>query len=173
MLVVMEEGADHALMEPVCSLARDTGLSPVIFDGEPPMVLLSGVPLQDIEDTVAALPGVVRVASSDGTASPVTNNLRIAGIRPLVSPAILMEELPLPAEGAILVQRSRREISKIVHGEDDRLLVVTGPCSIHDSDAALDYAARLAEVAPTFADDLVIVLRVYFEKPRTTVGWKG
>jgi 3-deoxy-7-phosphoheptulonate synthase len=137
------------------------------------MVLLSGVPLQDIEDTVAALPGVVRVASSDGTASPVTNNLRIAGIRPLVSPAILMEELPLPAEGAILVQRSRREISKIVHGEDDRLLVVTGPCSIHDSDAALDYAARLAEIAPTFADDLVIVLRVYFEKPRTTVGWKG
>ncbi len=173
MLVVMEERAQQALIDPVCALARDAGLTPEFFDGEPPMVLLSGVPLRDIENTIAAMPGVVRVANANGTASPVTNNLRIAGLRPLVPPAILMEELPLPPSGAILVQQSRREISRILTGEDDRLLVVTGPCSIHDADAALDYAERLAALVPTLSDDLMIVLRVYFEKPRTTVGWKG
>ncbi len=173
MLVVMEESATKAFIDAVCETAKDAGLSTVVFTGEPPMVLLSGVPLREVEDSIAALPGVVRVARSDGSASLVTSNLRIAGIRPLVSPAILMEELPLPAEGAILVQRSRREISRILGGTDDRLLVVTGPCSIHDSDAALEYAARLAEIAPHFSKDLLLVLRVYFEKPRTTVGWKG
>ena len=137
------------------------------------MVLLTGVPLRDIEDVLAALPGVVRVANSDGSASPVTSNLRIAGIRPLVSPAILMEELPLPAEGAMLVQRSRREISDVIAGRDDRLLVVVGPCSVHDADAALDYAGKLAGISPELWGELVLVMRVYFEKPRTTVGWKG
>lgn len=173
MLVVMEEGASKAFIDAVCETAKEAGLATVVFTGEPPMVLLSGVPLREVEDTIAALPGVVRVADSDGSASVVTNNLRIAGIRPLVSPAILMEELPLPAESAILVQRSRREISRILGGTDDRLLVVAGPCSIHDADAALDYAAKLAEIAPRFSNELLLVLRVYFEKPRTTVGWKG
>ncbi|MGD9714374.1 MAG: 3-deoxy-7-phosphoheptulonate synthase [Thermomicrobiales bacterium] len=173
MLVVMEESAGKSAIDAVCVTASDAGLSTVVFRGEPPMVLLSGVPLREVEDSIAALPGVVRVASSDGSASLVTSNLRIAGIRPLISPAILMEEHPLPAEGAILVQRSRREISRILAGEDDRLLVVVGPCSIHDVDAALDYAGRLVQLARDLADDLLIVLRVYFEKPRTTVGWKG
>ncbi len=173
MLVVMEEGAAAAHVNDVCAMACDVGLSPTLFDGSPPMILLAGIPLREIDDAIAALPGVVRVASSSVGASPVTNNLRIAGIRPLISPAILMEELSLPAEGAILVQRSRRDISRILRGEDDRLLVVTGPCSIHDAAAALDYARRLADISPSVSADLLLVMRVYFEKPRTTVGWKG
>jgi 3-deoxy-7-phosphoheptulonate synthase len=104
---------------------------------------------------------------------PVTSNLRISRIRPLISPAILMEQLPLTPDGATLVHQSRRAISRILAGDDDRLLVVVGPCSIHDANAALDYAGRLAAIAPDLSDELLLVLRVYFEKPRTTVGWKG
>ena len=88
-------------------------------------------------------------------------------------PAILVERLPLPAEGAVTVQRTRREVSDILRGVDDRLIVVVGPCSIHDPGAALDYARRLAPLADELAGELRIVMRVYFEKPRTTVGWKG
>ncbi|MCA9858320.1 MAG: 3-deoxy-7-phosphoheptulonate synthase, partial [Thermomicrobiales bacterium] len=116
---------------------------------------------------------VARVLDPVDAASPTTSNLRISGIRPLISPAILMEQLPMTAQGRVLVQESRRAIGNILHGRDDRLLVVTGPCSIHDADAALDYAARLAEIAPELSGELLLVLRVYFEKPRTTVGWKG
>src|SRR5829696_1115530 len=83
------------------------------------------------------------------------------------------ERLPLPAEGAVTVHRTRQEVSRIVRGADDRLIVVVGPCSIHDPGAALDYARRLAPLADELAGELRIVMRVYFEKPRTTVGWKG
>jgi 3-deoxy-7-phosphoheptulonate synthase len=102
-----------------------------------------------------------------------TDDLRIEGTRPLLPPAILMEELPLDERASTLVWQSRAEIARIVHGADDRLLVVVGPCSVHDTQAALDYAGRLARVAERFHDELCIVMRVYFEKPRTTVGWKG
>jgi 3-deoxy-7-phosphoheptulonate synthase len=102
-----------------------------------------------------------------------TDDLRIEGLRPLLPPAILMEELPLDERASTLVWESRAEIARIVHGEDDRLLLVVGPCSVHDTAAAIDYARRLAEAARRFRDDLCIVMRVYFEKPRTTVGWKG
>lgn len=105
--------------------------------------------------------------------SDQTRNLRIDGYRPLVPPALLLEELPLTQHEADLVIRSRREILGVLDGHDDRLLVVVGPCSIHDPSAALDYAKRLAELAGELADDLCIIMRVYFEKPRTTVGWKG
>ena len=88
-------------------------------------------------------------------------------------PAILMEEIH-PGEDAIgRIAEARQRISDIVHGKDDRLAVVVGPCSIHDSQAALDYAKRLAALRDQYADDLFIVMRTYFEKPRTTVGWKG
>jgi 3-deoxy-7-phosphoheptulonate synthase len=106
-------------------------------------------------------------------AQPNTRDLRVESIRPLVPPAILLEELPLTAETALEVSRSRDEVSRILHGEDDRLIVVVGPCSIHDPEAALDYARRLRAAAAELADDLCVVMRVYFEKPRTTVGWKG
>ncbi len=91
----------------------------------------------------------------------------------MLPPAILMEELPVGEEGSILVERSRNEIGRVLGGQDDRLLIVVGPCSIHDPVAALDYAKRLAKMAREHQDDLCVVMRVYFEKPRTTVGWKG
>jgi 3-deoxy-7-phosphoheptulonate synthase len=102
-----------------------------------------------------------------------TSDLRIRAQKPLIAPAVLEEEIPLNDAGAELVGRTRREIADIVTGRDDRLLVVAGPCSIHDPAAALDYADRLAEVAQLRPQDLLLVMRVYFEKPRTVVGWKG
>ncbi len=91
----------------------------------------------------------------------------------LPAPAELEESYPLDDKGANLVAKTRREIAAIFAGRDDRLVVVVGPCSIHDPAAALDYAGRLARVAATHVDDLLVVMRVYFEKPRTVVGWKG
>jgi 3-deoxy-7-phosphoheptulonate synthase len=102
-----------------------------------------------------------------------TDDLRIRASRPLLSPAILMEELPLPESGAELVRGSRRAIEAILAGRDRRLVAVIGPCSVHDPAAALDYARQLKPVAQRLADDLLVVMRVYFEKPRTVVGWKG
>jgi 3-deoxy-7-phosphoheptulonate synthase len=104
---------------------------------------------------------------------PRTSDLRIRATKPLVAPAVLEDELPLHDAGATLIAQSRQEIAKILSGRDDRLLVVVGPCSIHDPSAALDYAARLKEIAPLHASELLFVMRVYFEKPRTVVGWKG
>ena len=103
----------------------------------------------------------------------VTDDLRIAELRPLVSPAILMEELPISEQASNLVAKTRGSAGAIIKGEDDRLLVIAGPCSIHDPAAALDYARRLAGVAERLQDDLLVIMRVYFEKPRTRVGWKG
>jgi 3-deoxy-7-phosphoheptulonate synthase len=102
-----------------------------------------------------------------------TRDLRIDSIRPLVPPSLLLEELPLSEEGSVTVSRAREDVVNILNGEDDRLVVLVGPCSIHDPAAALEYGRRLKEVSDELADDLRIVMRVYFEKPRTTVGWKG
>jgi 3-deoxy-7-phosphoheptulonate synthase len=102
-----------------------------------------------------------------------TRDLRIESFRPLISPAILLEELPLTEKGSSTVARGRQEISRILNGQDDRLVVIVGPCSIHDPVAARDYAQRLKTLSDRLAGDLCIVMRVYFEKPRTTVGWKG
>ena len=102
-----------------------------------------------------------------------TPDLRIDSIRPLLPPAILLEELPLSAKGAMAVRQARAEVARIVAGDDARVLVVVGPCSIHDPDAALDYARRLRVLADELAPDLCVVMRAYFEKPRTTIGWKG
>ncbi|HKB24783.1 MAG TPA: 3-deoxy-7-phosphoheptulonate synthase, partial [Methylomirabilota bacterium] len=102
-----------------------------------------------------------------------TRDLHVESIRPLLPPAILLEELPLSNRGSQIVSRARREVARILAGEDDRLIVVVGPCSIHDPVAALEYARRLEALADELAEDLRIVMRVYFEKPRTTVGWKG
>lgn len=102
-----------------------------------------------------------------------TSDLRIRTARPLLSPAILEEDLPLAESGAALIDQARRAISEILNRRDDRLLAIVGPCSIHDPAAALDYARKLKPVADRFARDLLVIMRVYFEKPRTTVGWKG
>ncbi|MCW5549538.1 MAG: 3-deoxy-7-phosphoheptulonate synthase [Opitutaceae bacterium] len=102
-----------------------------------------------------------------------TADLRIRATKPLIAPALLESELPLDDARAELVSRSRREVAAILTGADDRLLVVVGPCSIHDPAAALEYAERLRAAVPLYAADLLLVMRVYFEKPRTVVGWKG
>ena len=102
-----------------------------------------------------------------------TADLRIRHTKPLIAPGVLAEDIPLDAAGTDAVAASRREIAAIMRGEADRLIAVVGPCSIHDPAAALDYADNLRQAAGRFADDLLIVMRVYFEKPRTVVGWKG
>ena len=102
-----------------------------------------------------------------------TRDLHVENIRPLLPPAILIEELPLSEKGSLVIGGAREEIIRILAGDDDRLLVVVGPCSIHDLAAGLDYARRLKAQADELREDLRIVMRVYFEKPRTTVGWKG
>ena len=101
------------------------------------------------------------------------DDTRIEAVRPLITPALLAERLPVSDATLALVEASREAISRVLHGEDDRLVVVVGPCSIHDRDAALEYADRLAAEARALGDALVVVMRTYFEKPRTTVGWKG
>ncbi|MET9713427.1 3-deoxy-7-phosphoheptulonate synthase [Nocardiopsis alba] len=102
-----------------------------------------------------------------------TNDTRVASYKPLIAPRDLLAELPLGEESTALVESSRAEIKRVLDGEDDRLLVVVGPCSVHDTESAMDYARRLAELVPSVGEELCVVMRVYFEKPRTTVGWKG
>ncbi len=105
--------------------------------------------------------------------SPATSDLHVAGFQPMIAPNELLAELPLGESRAATIRGSRDAVRRIIAGDDDRLLVVVGPCSVHDVDAAVDYAVRLAKTAAQLADDLCVVMRVYFEKPRTTVGWKG
>lgn len=102
-----------------------------------------------------------------------TDDVRIEGLRPLLPPAILMEELPVSELMAQRVESARAAAARIVTGEDDRLLVVVGPCSIHDPVAAIEYAQRLLPLERSLSGSLQLVMRSYFEKPRTTVGWKG
>ena len=102
-----------------------------------------------------------------------TDDLRIQDLRPLIAPAILMEDLPITEAASAIVAQAREEIAAELWGRSDKLLVVVGPCSIHDTDAGGEYAELLAEKRRELADTLQIVMRVYFEKPRTTVGWKG
>jgi 3-deoxy-7-phosphoheptulonate synthase len=94
-------------------------------------------------------------------------------LNPLISPAVLAYYLPLTEQASELVASARAQADAILRGEDDRLLAIVGPCSIHDPEAALEYAAKLKEVAKTLEKDVFVIMRVYFEKPRTTVGWKG
>ena len=102
-----------------------------------------------------------------------TDDLRIREIRPLIPPAVLLEELPVTGRAAATVARARAAVAAVIRGEDPRLVAVVGPCSIHDPAAALEYADRLHEVAVRLSDDVIIVMRAYFEKPRTVAGWKG
>lgn len=100
-------------------------------------------------------------------------NRRVLELEPLPTPAQMLAELPVSQFGRDVVVESREEIRSCLYGKDDRLLVIVGPCSVHDPEAALEYAHRLARLRTQVEDDLLVVMRVYFEKPRTTVGWKG
>jgi len=102
-----------------------------------------------------------------------TDDLRIKEIRELSPPDEIRKEFPLTEKAAQVTFETRRDVHRVLHGADDRLLAIVGPCSIHDPRAAMEYASRLKDQKDRLADDLVIVMRVYFEKPRTTVGWKG
>jgi len=102
-----------------------------------------------------------------------TDDTRIRAVRPLISPALLLDELPVREAELNLVERTRADIGRVLRGEDDRLIAIVGPCSIHDHDQALDYARLLKRCADELSQELIVVMRVYFEKPRTTVGWKG
>src|SRR3954468_17824854 len=102
-----------------------------------------------------------------------TDDLRIKEIKELLTPEKLLAEFPIGEKAAETVVESRGAIHRILHGADDRLLVIMGPCSIHDVKASKEYGGKLLETKRKPARDLLIVMRVYFEKPRTTVGWKG
>src|SRR5688572_22242431 len=102
-----------------------------------------------------------------------TDDLRIREIRELSPPDEVRREFPLDETAADVTYQTRQAIHRILHGADDRLIVVVGPCSIHDPEAAMEYARKLKEERSRFEDVLLIIMRVYFEKPRTTVGWKG
>ena len=102
-----------------------------------------------------------------------TDDLRIRTQLPLLSPAVVLHELRPTERATEVVTQARKEAARILSGQDDRLLVIVGPCSVHDPKAAMEYAGRLGQEARKHAADLLVVMRVYFEKPRTTVGWKG
>ncbi len=102
-----------------------------------------------------------------------TDDVRIRGIKELLPPIAHLYELPINESAAELIYHTRRDIARLLRSEDDRLLVVIGPCSIHDPEAAEEYARRLLPLREKYAGELLVVMRVYFEKPRTTVGWKG
>jgi 3-deoxy-7-phosphoheptulonate synthase len=114
------------------------------------------------------------VGNADSTLDTTRiDDVRIGAVRPLISPALLLDELPVSPAVQDLVEGTRGAIADILHGRDDRLVAVVGPCSIHDHDQAMDYARLLKRAADELSEDLLVVMRVYFEKPRTTVGWKG
>lgn len=102
-----------------------------------------------------------------------TNNLKVSGITPIIAPADLRQIFPLSEKDRDFISRSREQIKEILFRRDHRLMVIVGPCSIHDPEAAKDYAKRLAELSRRVSDQLLLVMRAYFEKPRTTIGWKG
>ena len=102
-----------------------------------------------------------------------TDDVRITGLKEVLPPKVLHDEFPLDEHASETVYHARNSIHNILHGEDDRLVVVVGPCSVHDPDAAREYASNLKALMPELEADLCIIMRVYFEKPRTTVGWKG
>jgi 3-deoxy-7-phosphoheptulonate synthase len=173
MLVQMRVGSGQREIEAVCGRVRLDGLSTeVLSDDGHTVIDVSGEAPPGLKTELEALPGVEAVIRRAAPA-PVTSDLRIASIRPLVPPAILLEELPLSPAGAVTVSGAREAVTQIMRGQNDRLIVIVGPCSIHDGEAAREYAGRLRALADELREDLFIIMRVYFEKPRTTVGWKG
>lgn len=102
-----------------------------------------------------------------------TNNLNVIEVTPIIAPQYLKQVFPMPEGGGLFVNESRHAIRSVLHGEDNRMLAVVGPCSIHDPKAAIEYAEKLKVLSDKVKDKILIIMRVYFEKPRTTVGWKG
>jgi 3-deoxy-7-phosphoheptulonate synthase len=118
-------------------------------------------------------PATYHEPNEDAPLATRVDDVRIRDVRPLISPALLQYELAITEPVQAFVEESRKQIAAVLRGEDKRLVVVVGPCSIHDSAQAMEYAHHLQALAPELSNDLLLVMRVYFEKPRTTVGWKG
>ncbi|QIN78120.1 3-deoxy-7-phosphoheptulonate synthase [Rubrobacter marinus] len=174
-VVVRSSNGSRGAVEAVRGQAEKAGLGTSVFEGEGRSVVgLEGEVPIELRAILETIPGVEDVVGGEAEAAEAkTRDLRVKSIRPLEPPAILLEQLPLSRRAAATVRRAREEVVRVLNGEDDRLIVVVGPCSVHDPQAALDYARRLLEVAEELREDLLILMRVYFEKPRTTVGWKG
>ena len=117
--------------------------------------------------TMPAMPANTPPSTHDTTR---IDDVRINTVRPLISPALLQERLPLDDASAEQIRQHRQIVSDILHGRDDRLLVIVGPCSIHDHDQAIEYARQLKDLAQQYQNELFVIMRVYFEKPRTTMG---
>ena len=113
------------------------------------------------------------VTREPSTGEGLVDDVNVEGIAPIIPPAILLEEFELNEKGKETVSKARRSIRAVKNGEDDRLIVIVGPCSIHDPILAREYANKLVTLLPSLEEDLIVIMRVYFEKPRTTVGWKG
>lgn len=173
MFLVMRSDASRAAVEAILNRAKEAGLEAEVFEGVGRTVVgVEGETSPEIGALLENMPGVQEVVGRE-PGGPTTHDLRVAGIQPLVPPAILLDELPLSEVGSVTVSRAREAVIRILRGQDDRLIVIVGPCSVHDPSAALDYARRLKPLAKELAQDLCVIMRVYFEKPRTTVGWKG
>jgi len=141
--------------------------------GNPPFLpFVSRFPTRDFTKLVPCLERFPPITIR-GVTRHRTDDLRITGLNPLISPAVLAYYLPLTEQASELVASARAQADAILRGEDDRLLAIVGPCSIHDPEAAIEYAAKLKEEAKRVEKDVFVIMRVYFEKPRTTVGWKG
>lgn len=112
-------------------------------------------------------------AHTESVSSETTSNARVTKFKPLLPPLIVQEEIKITEPVANLVLKTRKEIAAVLNGHDDRMVCIVGPCSIHSEKIALEYAEKLKVLADRFSEDLLVVMRVYFEKPRTTVGWKG
>ena len=170
---MMRFGGSREMAEAVRDRALEAGLQADVLEGMGGTVVdVGGRAVPGLQEQLESMPGVLNVAGGE-LAPRKTGNLRVEDIRPLVPPAILLEELPLSGTASQTVSRAREEVKHVLDGLDDRLVVVVGPCSVHDPAAALEYASRLRSLAKGLEDDLCVVMRVYFEKPRTTVGWKG
>jgi 3-deoxy-7-phosphoheptulonate synthase len=138
-------------------------------DGRFSLAIVSGIDKRTRIDQFATLPFVEQILPVMKT----TDDLRIRSLNPLISPALLMHEIPTTPDAIDTIIQAREAASRIMNYADNRLLVIVGPCSIHDVDGALEYAARLKKLIDQHQNELCIVMRIYFEKPRTTVGWKG
>ena len=170
MMVIMKKGNSAEQLDLVMSRLSQIGLAArPIVGAETTVVDVTGTVMPEVKDEIESIEGVHEVVQGKYQ----TDDVRILEIKELISPEQLLNALPLGENAAKNVFETRQAIHRILHGADDRLLVIIGPCSIHDVEAAKEYAGRLKEVRERLSRDLLIVMRVYFEKPRTTVGWKG
>lgn len=174
MIVAMAKNHSAAQLDAVLDRLSERG-----FSGQPVLSLegtiinIDGVESPELQAELQAMDGVAEVTLVTSPYKYRTDDVRILEIKELISPDELLSEMPITERAARNVYEARQAVHRILHGADDRLLVVIGPCSIHDVAAAKEYAERLAAARDRLAKDLLIVMRVYFEKPRTTVGWKG